>query len=119
MTCQSTGRYPTGTIGFGIPSPNSRRRRPCPPQNSTTFMLTPYAPSRGVMDLHPRDRRDEPAAPLRDVRVLADDLVAEVPRKDENVVRLRLADPRGIEDRDAAPGQVRILLCGVPIHGVR
>ena len=33
------GRYPMVTIGFGSDSEWSRSRRPCPPQNKTTFTL--------------------------------------------------------------------------------
>src|SRR5262245_32657725 len=38
MTCQSSGRYPIGTMGFGMVSEYSRIRVPRPPQNRTTFM---------------------------------------------------------------------------------
>jgi hypothetical protein len=34
------GRYPIGTIGFGIDSEYSRSRMPNPPQNKTTFMYS-------------------------------------------------------------------------------
>src|SRR2546422_2706014 len=41
MRCQRIGRYPTGTIGFGIDSEYSRSLIPRPPQKITTFMPSP------------------------------------------------------------------------------
>src|SRR5687767_7699233 len=40
MTCHSIGRYPIGTMGFGMFSEYSRIRIPNPPQNKTTFIPT-------------------------------------------------------------------------------
>src|SRR5712664_1526820 len=41
MRCHRIGRYPTGTIGFGIDSEYSRSLIPRPPQKITTFMPSP------------------------------------------------------------------------------
>src|SRR5262249_44552767 len=42
MRCQTIGRTPTLTSGFGTVSECSRRRVPRPPQKRTTFMFEPF-----------------------------------------------------------------------------
>src|SRR6266404_951754 len=54
-------------------------------------------------DLYVRDRHDELPAPRRDCRHLADDLVLDVPRKDQDVVRPGLEDAIRRKDRNVRP----------------
>src|SRR5262245_42627760 len=64
------------------------------------------------------DRNDESATPRLDAGHLVQDLLLEVPGKDQDVVGLRLEDPLRSVDRDAAPRQVVALLVRAPVHGV-
>src|SRR3954453_13114890 len=65
-----------------------------------------------------RDREDEPAATRRVRRLLAHDLVLEVPGQDQEVVRPGLLDNRGGLDRQANAGDPAALLEGVAIDHV-
>src|SRR5678816_2444086 len=67
---------------------------------------------------HLRDRHDEPAAPLADVRELGLDLVLQVPREDQDVVGTRLSDLFGRIDRNVGAGQELAVLVRIPVHGV-
>src|SRR2546428_5171506 len=71
MRCQRIGRYPTGTIGFGIDSEYSRSLIPRPPQKITTFIRSPSlcsdrrqsrrrGPRRGRTGARPRQKVLEP-----------------------------------------------------------
>src|SRR6185369_16673808 len=63
-----------------------------------------------------RDRHDEARAPVTRVAELRDDLVLEVPRQDEDVVRLYLVDARWMEDWNVGSGQELALLVGVTVY---
>src|SRR6516225_9043338 len=117
MTCQSTGRYPILTIGFGLSPDASRSRVPSPPQNRTTFIDDHPPSSTSWDDLGRWDRDDELPAPLADVRHLGDDLVLHVPRKDEDVVGTAPVDLSGLEDRDVRTRKEQALLVRVAVDG--
>src|SRR5699024_4019228 len=87
------------------------RRRRAPPSSGAPRC-------RPVEDGGLRDGYDARSAPLPDVVELCDDLVLEVPRQDEDVVRLGLGDPRGFVDRDAGTGGVPAVLVGVAVDRV-
>src|SRR5882724_887061 len=97
-------------------------RIPRPPQKSTTFIESSFFRqesgewSRVHFDLG--DGYDELAAPLPDVRHLFHDLVPEIPGQDQDVVRLGLADPVGVEDRHVGARQELALLVRAAIHRV-
>src|SRR4051812_15046478 len=110
MRCSRIGCWPTGMSGLGTRDPASWRRRPRPPQKSTTFMPSEH--------LHGWDRDDEARAPLARVGELGNDLVAQVPRQDEDEVGARLGEALGALDRDVCPRQVHALLVGVAVDGV-
>src|SRR4029450_7592347 len=127
------GRCPTGMIGFGRASECSRSRMPIPPQNNTTF--TAMAPFRsGCARLahyqfgppddgswKPRNRGNghhQPAPPFADVGELRHDLVLQVPRQNENIVRTGLTNPFRWKDRNMRPREKLEVLVRVAIDGV-
>src|SRR6266545_3532286 len=61
-------------------------------------------------DLDLRDGDHELTAPFPDVADRGHDLLADVPRQDQDEVRMRLADPVGMMDRDVRAGQEPALL---------
>src|SRR5215207_434194 len=70
------------------------------------------------MDDHLWNRDDEPCTPIADEGELLDDLVLEVPRKDEDVVRSALRDLARVHYRYVRTGQEPALLVRVPVDGV-
>src|SRR5919198_2003709 len=74
-------------------------------------------PRASVKDTNFGDRHDELAAPLADVRHLLDDLVRQVPRQDQHVVRASLADALWMVDRHARPRKELALLVRASVHG--
>src|SRR2546423_12240663 len=92
MLCQRIGREPIGTIGLGIASEYSRRRRPRPPQNTTTFMRPVSRPPASFEDPYLGDRHEEPSVPLAGVLELVADLVRQVPGQDPDRVRTGLRE---------------------------
>ena len=66
----------------------------------------------------PRDRDDEPRSPFTRVGQLLDDLVLEIPRKDQDVVGAILLEHLGVLDRDVRPRQELALLVRVAIDRV-
>src|SRR5882724_1252559 len=68
-------------------------------------------------DLRLGDRDDELGPPRPGVRELLHDLVLEVPRQDEDVVRLLGVDLVGREARDVRTGQEPAVLVGIAIDG--
>src|SRR6266571_2959313 len=109
MTCQSSGRSPTIAIGFGAVLTPSRIRIPRPPQNSTTFTITPHSG-----DFKCGDREDQPPAPGPDVVKLLADLFTEIPGQDQYVVGLGLGEALGRVDRDMRARQELTLLPRTP-----
>src|SRR5262245_46866480 len=61
---------------------------------------------------------DTAAAPFTDVRELFDDLVLQIPRQDQHVVRARLLDPLRRKDRDVRAGKKPVVLVRVPVDRV-
>src|SRR5713226_4338233 len=108
------------TIGFGILSEYSRSRVPRPPQNRTTFMVwsTAFLLSRSRVDLHVRDRYNELSPPRLNQRHLLHDLVLEIPRQDEDVVRPSLEDPLRWVDGYVGARREPALLVRVAVHRV-
>src|SRR5689334_10452993 len=68
--------------------------------------------------LHGGNRHDELRAPLPRVRELGDDLVLEVPGKDEDVVGPRLPQALGRVDRDVGTGREAAVLVWIAVDGV-
>ena len=88
----------------------SIRARPCTgPGRSGTRRQCRFPKSASV-DRKPRDRRDEPAAPVPDDRQLLLDLRRQVPGQDEHIVRLRRQQRLRITDRNMAPRRKPTLL---------
>src|SRR6266576_7142781 len=82
MTCQSSGRSPTIVIGLGPLVMPSRIRIPRPPQNRTTFTI--HTPIQTICNAWTgRTSR----VPRLDVGKPPTDLVLEIPRQDQNIVR--------------------------------
>src|SRR5437868_2177394 len=95
MTCQSTGRDPIVTIGFGTSSEYPRSRIPAPPQKSTTFMSVLECLRLDRVrsaDLQTGDRHHELSAPLPDVAELVHDLFLQIPWKNHDVIGLCFPD---------------------------
>src|SRR5215211_7430429 len=115
MMCQRIGRPPIGTMGFGMLGAASAIRRPAPPQKMTTFIRK--FPRSG-MDDHLRNRHDEPRTPLPGEGELLDDLVLEVPRKDEDEVWSVLRNLARMRYRYVRAGQKTVLLVRVSVDGV-
>src|SRR6478672_13443511 len=99
MMCQRIGLSPMGIIGLGTRSVVSPMRRPRPPQKSTTFTEGLAVAGSPLDDLGPRDRDNELRSPLLDMRELPRDLLPQVPRQYEDVVRPRLVDHARRMDR--------------------
>src|SRR4029453_18756991 len=116
------------TIGFGRPSDWSRSRIPNPPQNRTTFMGPPPIHDASVVGAagsppssvhrHFRDGHDESASPIPDVAQLLNDLLLEVPGKDQHEIRLRLRDPVGVVDGYVSARQEPPLLVGIAVDRI-
>src|SRR5690349_11032499 len=85
-----------------------------PPQNRTTFTM----PLLSRAHLNLGNRNDEFPAPVADVGKLIDDLVLQIPGQDQDVVRSRLLNSLGREDRDMGSRQKFVVLVWVAINGV-
>ena len=112
MTCHSSGRSPIIAIGLGALVDPSRIRMPRPPQNRTTFMrhlpLRRRAPGSGRRACRPSRAR----------RRAARDLVAQVPRQDQDVVGPVGGDALRRVDRDVRARQEHALLVRAAVDGV-
>src|SRR6266851_8484828 len=76
------------------------------------------AGSVSLMNLHLRDGHDEFATPFANETVLLDDLVFQVPGKDQQEIRLRLPNPIRRINRDVRAGQESAMLVGIAVHGI-
>src|SRR3989337_898758 len=92
MMCQSIGRPPISTIGFGFTSVSSTRRVPTPPARMATFMNGP--PSRGPRSATPV----EPPYTPQDLSADPDQV---------------LAHPGPVPVGSHPPGQVQIAACSI------
>src|SRR3984957_18268773 len=116
MTCQSTGREPIVTMGFGTSSEYPRSLIPAPPQNSTTFILATSVTNSANRNF--RDGDYEVAAPFPNVLQLFHNFIFEIPGKNDHVIRFCLANPVRMIDRDMSTGQESALLVRTAIHRV-
>src|SRR5262245_3001657 len=116
MTCQSTGRCPMGIIGLGTESSLDRIRRPKPPQKSTTFMIVPPDESK---DLECGQWYHQAPTPLANIVELLRNLVLEVPRKNQHVIRLFRSEPLDRMDRDVRTRKILPVLERVAIDRER
>src|ERR1700691_885565 len=113
MTCQTNGRSPTRAMGLGPVVTPSRIRIPSPPQKRTTFIVSPQSDN-----LEFRNGKDQTPTPRSDIVQLRRKFLAQVPRKDKHIVRLRLGQALGRENRNVGTGQVLPLLHGTAVNGV-
>src|SRR5689334_25034541 len=90
---------------------------PAPPQNKTTFIFLP-SHWRTLLHAYPGNRYDKAPAPLPNELQLLHDLVFQVPRKNDHVVRSGLANPVRMVDRNAAARQETALFIGASVDGV-
>src|SRR5580658_685582 len=114
MTCQSSGRSPTIAIGFGPFVTPSRIRIPRPPQNNTTFTTH----TSDSDDLERGNGEHQPPAPRADELELPADLLPQVPRQDNDVVRPGRGQSLGVVDRDVRAREELALLERAAINGV-
>src|SRR5215218_7241089 len=70
------------------------------------------------MDDYLRNRHDEPSTPVADEGELLDDLVLQVPRKDQDEVRSALRNLARVLYRNVRAGQETALLVRVSVDGV-
>src|SRR3569623_1081235 len=113
------------TIGLGTASEYSRRRMPYPPQNKTTFITSPFRlldPRSSVpwsfAHFQRGNRNDELGAPLPDVCQLFHDLVLQIPRQNQHVIRPRFGDLLRSKDRNVRARQELAVLVGITIDDV-
>src|SRR5688500_10985746 len=64
------------------------------------------------------DRYDELSAPGPDIMELLHDLILEIPRQNQHVIRFRLSDLLGRQNRNVRPGQVLPLLVRIAVYRV-
>src|SRR5262249_33984104 len=69
-------------------------------------------------DLRLRDRHNELPSPLPRKRQLIDDFALEVPRQDQNVIRLGRVDPLRLVDRNMRTWQKTTLLMRVSVDRI-
>ena len=72
---------------------------------------------RSIQHPHFRNRHDEPPAPLADVRGLRADLLPQVPRQDQHIVRPRRPDRVGRKNRNARSRRELALLVRIGVDG--
>jgi hypothetical protein len=96
----STGRYPIGIIGFGAESSLDFMRRPRPPQKALPSWFFPRMNQR----LQCGQWHHQSPTPLANIAKLLRDLVLEVPRKNQHIIRLFLGEPLDRMDRDMRSG---------------
>src|SRR5262245_6850594 len=131
MMCQRIGRFPTGIIGFGVRWVSSPIRTPKPPQKMTTFITKSWGTTvfqssfraktarlSTLANGSKRDRNNQTATPIADRRQLTGDLVDQIPRQNEDVVRLRFQDLLRREDRDVRPRREQPVLVRVAVDRV-
>src|SRR5216684_1211828 len=125
MTCQRIGRYPICTMGLGMSSA-SRMRNPSPPQKRTTFIPSysfqarsfKVCPASASVHFHFRDRHDKASIPFSHVGVLLDDLLFQIPRENQHVVRVRLANVLRRIDGNVRAWEELAVFVRVPVHSV-
>src|SRR6516225_2761843 len=97
MVCRSTGVCSSGIIGFGAESWLECIRRPRRREKRTTIMILPPDES---TDFECGQWHHQPPTPLANIVKLLRDLVLEVPRKNQHIIRLFLGEPLDRMDRD-------------------
>src|ERR1700730_4909350 len=115
-------------MGMGTLSAYSRKRIPSPPQKMTTFMeafslrsvlrTNRVRATRSRVNLYFRDRHNELAAPVPNECVLLHDFLLEIPRENEQAIRLCAANLIRRIDGDARSGQEFAVLMRIAIDGV-
>src|SRR5688572_2385749 len=70
-----------------------------------------------LQDLHARNWHHEPASPVGHVRMLRYDLLAEIPWQNQYVIRPRLPDRVGIQDRNTRAGGITPLFVWAAVDG--
>src|SRR5213594_2949426 len=80
--------------------------------------LTVLVRGASLMNLHLRNRHNELPAPLANKRILLDDFVFQIPRKNQQKVRLRLPDAIRRKNRNVRPRQESAVFVGIAVHRV-
>src|SRR3569623_253913 len=83
------------------------------------MLYCPIAPCRNALGktLDLRNRNHEPSAPLANIRELCRDLVAQIPRKYQNVVGTDFANRIRMANRDLGAGEILPLIVRASVDG--
>src|SRR3954464_6971938 len=86
------------------------------PLNSVSTNFTLASPAMSLADARARHRNHELSAPGADAGHLLDYLILEIPRQDQNVIRLSLEYAVWMHDRDARARQEHALLVRIAVY---